>query len=56
MGRALLFSVLVGSALLLGCLPKLMSTDSQWKSLAQLVAWLGAVLILMGVTSAYFPR
>lgn len=56
MARGILISILVGGALLLGYLPALLRPVKQWKLLAQLVVWVGVVLLLLSWTSARLPR
>jgi hypothetical protein len=55
MGRAVLFSVLLGGGVLMGLLPMATSMTG-WKGLLLLILWVGLVLIVWRVASGYMPR
>jgi hypothetical protein len=55
MGRAVLFSVLLGGAALLGLLPVATSMTG-WKGLLLLSLWVGLILIVWRIASGYMPR
>jgi hypothetical protein len=54
MGRAVLFSVLFGGAVLTGLLPVAKSMTG-WKGVLLPVLWVGLVLIVWRIASAYMP-
>jgi hypothetical protein len=55
MGRAVLFSVLFGSAVFMGLLPVAASLTG-WKGLLLLILWVGLVLIVWRIANGYMPR
>jgi hypothetical protein len=55
MGRAVLFSMLLGGAVLMGLLP-VATPMTGWKGLLLLFLWVGLVLIVWRIASAYMLR
>jgi hypothetical protein len=54
MGRTMLFSMLLGGAVLMGLLP-VTTPMTGWKGLL-LILWVGLVLVVWHLASAYMPR
>lgn len=55
MGRSVLFSVLLGGAVLMGLLPVATSIKG-WQGVLLPILWVGLVLVVWRITSAYMPR